>query len=121
MAQQAIDVSQLSIDQLNSLKQQIEEVVRAILVTSQEAQFIQNSIQQLKVASSKFQDSKECLTTLKKENDGMYYFCQYNFIGKQILVPMTASMYVPATLIETDSVLVDIGTGYYVKKVGMND
>jgi prefoldin alpha subunit len=37
-------------------------------------------------------------------------------IGKTILVPLTNSLYVPGTLADTENVLVDIGTGYYVEK-----
>lgn len=36
--------------------------------------------------------------------------------GKTILVPLTTSLYVPGTLSDTQNVLVDIGTGYYVEK-----
>ena len=39
--------------------------------------------------------------------------------GKQVLVPLTGSMYVPGQMSDADTVVVDIGTGYYVeKKVG---
>ena len=37
--------------------------------------------------------------------------------GKQVLVPLTSSLYVPGRLSDTETVVVDIGTGYYVKKV----
>lgn len=33
-----------------------------------------------------------------------------------MMVPLTASLYVPGTVIDTNSILVDIGTGYYVEK-----
>lgn len=32
-----------------------------------------------------------------------------------MLVPLTASLYVPGTLDEADKVLVDIGTGYFIE------
>jgi prefoldin alpha subunit len=35
---------------------------------------------------------------------------------KTILVPLTTSLYVPGKLANTDSVMVDVGTGYYVEK-----
>jgi prefoldin alpha subunit len=34
-----------------------------------------------------------------------------------ILVPLTNSLYVPGKLADAENVLVDIGTGYFVKKV----
>ena len=39
-----------------------------------------------------------------------------NYLGKTILVPLTASLYTPGTLTSVDTVLVDVGTGYYVEK-----
>uniref|UniRef100_A0A8D3C8V8 Prefoldin 5 n=1 Tax=Scophthalmus maximus TaxID=52904 RepID=A0A8D3C8V8_SCOMX len=36
--------------------------------------------------------------------------------GKELLVPLTSSMYVPGTLNDVENVLVDVGTGYYVEK-----
>ena len=36
--------------------------------------------------------------------------------GTPILVPLTPSLYVPGKLASTDTVLVDIGTGFYVEK-----
>lgn len=37
------------------------------------------------------------------------------FVGKEILVPLTGSMYVPGKLVDTEKVLIDIGTGYYAE------
>ena len=37
-------------------------------------------------------------------------------IDKPILVPLTSSLYVPGKLADTEHVLVDIGTGFYVEK-----
>jgi hypothetical protein len=39
-------------------------------------------------------------------------------IGKPILVPLTTSLYVPGTLADPENVIVDVGTGFYVEKVG---
>jgi prefoldin alpha subunit len=36
--------------------------------------------------------------------------------GKTLLVPLTASLYVPGKLSDMEHVLVDVGTGYYVEK-----
>ena len=38
-------------------------------------------------------------------------------IGKTILVPLTNSLYVPGKLCDPDHVIVDVGTGYFVRKV----
>jgi len=38
-------------------------------------------------------------------------------LGKDVLVPLTPSLYVPGKLKNVGSVLVDVGTGYFVEKV----
>ncbi|PRP85730.1 prefoldin subunit 5 [Planoprotostelium fungivorum] len=93
--QQGIDISQLSLEQLNTFKQQFEE----------EVQVLSNSWQQLKLASARFTDSKDALSAIKTENE-----------GKAMLVPLTTSLFVPGQLTNTEQVLIDIGTGYYVTK-----
>lgn len=35
--------------------------------------------------------------------------------GQPLLLPLTSSLYVPGALAETEKVLIDIGTGYYVE------
>merc|ERR1712156_678656 len=35
---------------------------------------------------------------------------------KEILVPLTGSMYVPGKLSDPEKVIVDVGTGYYIEK-----
>jgi prefoldin alpha subunit len=35
--------------------------------------------------------------------------------GKKLLVPLTASLYVPGTLDDAEKVLVDVGTGYFIE------
>jgi len=34
-----------------------------------------------------------------------------------VLVPLTSSLYVPGKLSDVENVVVDVGTGYYIKKV----
>ena len=56
-------------------------------------------------AFHRFQESGESLTRMNTEAD-----------GKDVLVPLTGSMYVPGKLSNANKVVVDIGTGYYVEK-----
>lgn len=92
---QQIPLDQLSVQQLDQIKKEID----------QEIALITESINQLKIAQQKFSDSLENLNKITVQNE-----------GKELMVPMTSSMYVPGFLDETSSVLVDIGTGYYVEK-----
>ncbi|XP_077048905.1 prefoldin subunit 5, partial [Agelaius phoeniceus] len=94
---QAVSVGELGLPQLELLKGQLE----------QEVEFLSSSLAQLKVVQTKFVEAKECLNVLHKGNE-----------GKDLLVPLTSSMYVPGKLQDTRTVLVDVGTGYYVEKVG---
>ena len=53
----------------------------------------------------RFQESGDSLSKMNPESD-----------GKDVLVPLTGSMYVPGQLSNPGKVIVDIGTGYYVEK-----
>lgn len=92
---QQIDLSSLNIPQLSSLKQQLD----------QELNLFQESLASLKVAQSKFQNSGETLEKINTEIE-----------GDSILVPLTGSMYVPGKLYDTNKLIIDIGTRYYVEK-----
>ncbi|XP_076284503.1 prefoldin subunit 5-like [Lasioglossum baleicum] len=91
---QKLDLTTLDLQQLTALKQQLDH----------ELDVFQDSLQNLKTAQSEFQESESCLEKIPtmKENE--------------ILVPLTGSMYVPGRLKDVDSVLIDIGTGYFTKK-----
>lgn len=66
----------------------------------------QESLQTLKIAKSKFAGSKDALEQISGD-----------WQDKQILVPLTGSMYVPGIVKSVDNFIIDIGTGYYVEKV----
>ncbi|KPI99969.1 putative prefoldin subunit 5 [Papilio xuthus] len=92
---QQIDLSKLNIGQLAQLKQQVDH----------DLQVFQESLQALKIAQGKFVDSGETVEKLTPSTK-----------GKTILVPLTSSMYVSGTIADTENVIIDIGTGYYVQK-----
>ncbi|KAK4881898.1 hypothetical protein RN001_005217 [Aquatica leii] len=92
---QQIDLTTLTLPQLTQLKQQLD----------QELTIFQESLQSLKLAQNKFQNSGECLEKVTPEAE-----------GKSILVPLTGSMYVPGKLASTKHVIIDIGTGYYAEQ-----
>ncbi|XP_053153389.1 prefoldin subunit 5 [Hemicordylus capensis] len=94
MAQQ-VNISELSLPQLEVLKNQLD----------QEVEFLSSSIAQFKVVQTKYVEAKDCLSVLNKSNE-----------GKELLVPLSSSMYVPGKLSDVGHVLIDVGTGYYVEK-----
>ncbi|XP_063071124.1 prefoldin subunit 5 [Engraulis encrasicolus] len=91
----AVNLTELPLPQLEGLKNQLD----------QETEFLTTSIGQLKVVQTKYVEAKESLNVLNKSNE-----------GKEVLVPLSSSMYVPGTLNDVNNVLVDVGTGYYVEK-----
>ncbi|XP_023721934.1 prefoldin subunit 5 isoform X2 [Cryptotermes secundus] len=94
-AAQQIELSKLSLQQLTQLKQQLD----------QEVQVFQDKSRTLKMVQTKFQDSDNCLDKITSDSE-----------GKTIMVPLTGSMYVPGKIANGKSVIIDIGTGYFVQK-----
>ncbi|KAF8509868.1 Prefoldin [Hysterangium stoloniferum] len=93
--QQQVNVVDLDLPQLAEVKRQLDE----------ELSHLTNSFTQLKQAQAKFRTCVENVGEVKPEN-----------MNKTILVPLTSSLYVPGKLSDPEHVIVDVGTGYYVKK-----
>ncbi|KIM44050.1 hypothetical protein M413DRAFT_443110 [Hebeloma cylindrosporum] len=93
--QQTVNVADLDIAQLSEVRKQLED----------ELNHLTNSFAQLKQAQAKFKACLENVTEVKPANK-----------DKTFLVPLTNSLYVPGKLSDTEHVIVDVGTGYYVKK-----
>jgi prefoldin alpha subunit len=88
-------IASLNLQELQQVKKSIEENLEE-LSTQKEA---------MDVACLRLSNSKESLVALTPSNQ-----------GKQILIPLTSAMYVPAYIEDSSSVLVDIGTGYFVQQ-----
>ncbi|KAI6126929.1 Prefoldin [Pisolithus sp. B1] len=92
---QQVNIADLDIQQLAEVRRQLEE----------ELSHLTNSFAQLKQAQSKFKQCVDNVQEIKPKNT-----------GTTILVPLTNSLYVPGKLSDLEHVIVDVGTGYYVKK-----
>ncbi|EIN04514.1 Prefoldin-domain-containing protein [Punctularia strigosozonata HHB-11173 SS5] len=92
---QQINVTDLDLQQLSDVRRQLEE----------ELTHLTNSFTQLKAALAKFSACIENVKEINPENK-----------DKTTLVPLTNSLYVPGKLCDVENVIVDVGTGYYVKK-----
>ncbi|KAI8919623.1 putative prefoldin subunit 5, partial [Entophlyctis helioformis] len=90
-----IKLEELPLQQLQAVRQQIEE----------EMQVLTQSFAQLRQAQAKFNEGIESLKALGPKAE-----------GKDVLVPLTSSLYVPGQLTGVDKVIVDVGTGYFVEK-----
>ena len=93
--EEGIDITKLSISQLQQLKKQLDD----------ENNTLAQKYSHLKLAQNRLNESKRSLEPIKPENE-----------GKEILVPLTQSLYVPGQLQGTHKVLVDVGTGYFFEK-----
>ncbi|PFH49183.1 hypothetical protein AMATHDRAFT_63693 [Amanita thiersii Skay4041] len=92
---QTISIADLDVAQLADVRKQLEE----------ELNHLTNSFAQLKQAQAKFKSCVKNVQELKSQNK-----------DKTILVPLTNSLYVPGRLCDVEYVIVDVGTGYYVRK-----
>jgi len=62
------------------------------------------SLQMLSKAVGRYHASGVAIEALSKEE-----------AGKEMLVPLTESLYVPGKIKSTDKVLLDVGTGYFIE------
>ncbi|PCH34610.1 Prefoldin alpha subunit [Wolfiporia cocos MD-104 SS10] len=92
---QQINVTDLDLPQLADVRRQLEE----------ELSHLSNSFSQLRQAQAKFRACIDNTKQVRPENK-----------DKTVLVPLTNSLYVPGKLCDLENVIVDVGTGYYVKK-----
>ncbi|EWM20801.1 hypothetical protein NSK_005472 [Nannochloropsis salina CCMP1776] len=95
VGEREIDLSKLSIEQLNQLKTQLGE----------ELETITRHYASLREAQSRLNGCRTSVNELAPTKN-----------GDEILVPLTQSLYVPGTISDADKVLVDVGTGYYIEK-----
>lgn len=134
-----IDLTNLSPDQLMQIKQEFEQVsvcqshvgvaqqrermretggrcnaaavahVNNNCIYVQEMTNIQDSLSTLHSCKAKYAGSKDALEAF-----------QPDWENRQILVPLTSSMYVPGRIKDLNNFVIDIGTGYYIEKVTTN-
>ncbi|KAL7418937.1 subunit of tubulin prefoldin [Cryptotrichosporon argae] len=95
MAEQQVQLTDLDPAQLSEVKKQLDE----------ELDHLTTSYAQLKAAQTKFKGAAADIAQLTPASK-----------GKKILVPLTQSLYVPGKLGDVEHVVVDVGTGYYVRK-----
>ncbi|PWN99445.1 putative prefoldin subunit 5, partial [Tilletiopsis washingtonensis] len=93
--QPGVDVGDLSPQQLLDVRSQLQS----------ELQHLTASYGQLRAAQLKFKGCLDALAALGPSAE-----------GKETLVPLSASLYVPGRLRSTHTVIVDVGTGYFVEK-----
>jgi prefoldin alpha subunit len=86
-----VDINSLSPQELQGIKLRLDDEVERLT----------SSFAQLRSAGTKYRASHSALDSLAP---------------RELLVPLTGSLYVPGRLIEADKVLVELGTGYYCER-----
>ncbi|KAF8776057.1 hypothetical protein HU200_003920 [Digitaria exilis] len=89
-----IELDKLSVEQLKGLKEQ----------TDLEVNLLQDSLTKIRTATTRLESASAALHDLSLRPH-----------GKKMLVPLTASLYVPGSLDDAENVLVDVGTGYFIE------
>ena len=88
-----VPLEKLSIDQLNYVGRQIE----------QDISNYSSYYSSLRIAHNKFLDNKEYINDLKTYED------------KEILVPMTSSLYIPGKCVDVKRVTIEIGANFFIE------
>ncbi|XP_057477512.1 prefoldin subunit 5 [Actinidia eriantha] len=91
----AVEIEKMSVEQLRAVKEQADLEVNVL----------QDSLTNIRTATARLDVASNALHDLSLRPQ-----------GKKMLVPLTASLYVPGTLDDTNKVLVDVGTGYFIEK-----
>ena len=110
-----VNLDSLSAQQLSQVKKQLDD----------EVEHLTSSFAQLQAAQGKF---RECLRCVKSQSGVkgemrcsmgcmIWTLLTITQEKKEILVPLTNSLYVRGNLSNPDHVLVDIGTGFFIEKV----
>ena len=94
--EESVDLSTLPIPQIQGIAKEFEQRI----------QYINASLQQLRMLQSQFANSRDCLKQFNEESK-----------DKNTLIPLTTTLCVPGKLINPTRVVVDIGTGYFVDMV----
>ncbi|KAE8023010.1 hypothetical protein FH972_008767 [Carpinus fangiana] len=90
-----LEMEKMSLEQLKAVKEQADL----------EVNLLQDSLNNVRSATSRLELASSALQDLSLRPQ-----------GKKMLVPLTASLYVPGRLDDADKVLVDVGTGYFIEK-----
>jgi prefoldin alpha subunit len=90
-----VDITKVTPQQLVQLSKSIE----------QEIELLTQSYSQLVSATNKFHDSKLVLNYVKERS-----------AGKEMMVPLTSSLYVPGRMDDNEKVMIEVGAGYFLEE-----
>mmetsp|Transcript_43983 Transcript_43983/g.106074 ORF Transcript_43983/g.106074 Transcript_43983/m.106074 type:complete len:166 (+) Transcript_43983:84-581(+) len=91
----AINLDQMSLEELNQVRQQEDSRLQALA----------GRAAQLRAAAARLNASQSAVSELSPASE-----------GKEVMVPLTESVYVPGKIRDPNKLLVEIGTGFFVEK-----
>jgi prefoldin alpha subunit len=91
----SINLDSMSLEELNQVKQQEEQRLQALT----------NRYGVLRSVAARLHASQSAISELTPSSE-----------GKEVMVPLTESVYVPGKIRDPSKFLVDLGTGFYVEK-----
>lgn len=86
-----MELEQLDVQKLGLIKMQLEEEIERLTT----------SFAQLRHAGTKYRASRLAVDSIQE---------------REIMVPLTSSLYVPGRIADPNNVLVELGTGYFVER-----
>lgn len=97
----AVNLDTMSLDQLNAVKQQ------------QEARLEQLTAQyhQLRAVSARLTSARSAMSAIPANGGG-----GNGEEGREIMIPLTESLYAPGRMVDPGRVLVELGAGFFVEK-----
>eukprot|EP00804_Cyclotella_cryptica_P025656 CCRYP_002881-RA/>CCRYP_002881-RA protein AED:0.45 eAED:0.49 QI:0/0/0/1/0/0/2/0/180 len=96
----AINIDTMSLDQLNQLKSQQESRLEQLT-----AQY-----HQLRAVSARLSTAKAAVA------DAFSNTSSSNNEGRQIMIPLTESLYAPGKIVDANKIVVELGAGFFVEK-----
>lgn len=90
-----INLDEMSLEELNQLKQQEENRFSSLMTR----------FQQFRGAAARLNASMSAVSEITPASE-----------GREVLVPLTESVYVPGKLRDSNKFLVELGTGFYAEK-----
>ncbi|MQL77007.1 hypothetical protein Taro_009421, partial [Colocasia esculenta] len=97
------DMEKMNVEQVKAVKEQ----------SDLEVNLLQDSLNKIRTATARLEIASNALHDLSLRPQGKLILPILSL--SKILVPLTASLYVPGTLDDAEKVLVDVGTGYFIE------
>mmetsp|Transcript_15832 Transcript_15832/g.36473 ORF Transcript_15832/g.36473 Transcript_15832/m.36473 type:complete len:165 (-) Transcript_15832:136-630(-) len=90
-----INLDTMSLDQLNTMKQQNEQRLQGLM----------SQFQQLRSVSARLTTARQAISSIPTSAE-----------GREIMIPLTESLYAPGRIVQSDKFVCDLGADFFVEK-----